>query len=252
MLSGLEQTLSVFQQPGALLEVAALLVCAGLSWVASVLLRRSAPRLPTESILFGRRIFDGALFPLLLFGLALVARAVLQPFVALALLKLTLPILFSLSVIRIGAKVLQAAFPDADMVRAIERSLSWLVWSATALWITGVLPLVLQEFEEISWKFGSGRMSLRTLLDGALLAMAVLLVALWISSVLESWLLRSATGSALSLRKALSNAVRALLIFLGLIMALSAVGIDLTALSVLGGAIGVGLASVYKSSRPTT
>lgn len=192
MLSGLEQTLSALQQPSALLEVAALLVCGGLSWLVSVVLRRSAPHLPTESILFGRQIFDGALFPLLLFGLTLAARAVLQPYMTLALLKLTLPILFSLSVIRVGAKVLQAAFPEADLVRSIERSLSWLVWCATALWVTGVLPLVLQEFDDISWKVGSGRMSLRTLLDGALLACAVLLVALWISSVLESWLLRSA------------------------------------------------------------
>ena len=244
MLSGLEQTLSALQQPGALLEVAALLVCAGLSWVVSVLLRRSAPRLPTESILFGRRIFDGALFPLLLFGLALAARALLPPLMPstpLALLKLVLPILFSLSLIRVGAKVLQAAFPEADLVRAIERSLSWLVWCATALWITGVLPLVLQEFDDISWKVGSGRLSLRTLLDGVLLACAVLLLALWVSALLETWLLRSATGSALSLRKALSNAVRALLVFIGLIVALSAVGIDLTALSVLGGAVGVGI-----------
>ena len=35
--------------------------------------------------------------------------------------------------------------------------------------------------------------------------------------------------------------MRALLLFVGLLLALSAVGIDLTALSVLGGAIGVGL-----------
>lgn len=54
-------------------------------------------------------------------------------------------------------------------------------------------------------------------------------------------MLRSATGSELSLRKAFSNATRALLMFVGLLLALSAVGIDLTALSVLGGAIGVGI-----------
>jgi len=54
-------------------------------------------------------------------------------------------------------------------------------------------------------------------------------------------LLRSATGGELSLRKAASNATRALLMFVGLLLALSAVGIDLTALSVLGGAIGVGV-----------
>src|SRR5206468_10571364 len=45
----------------------------------------------------------------------------------------------------------------------------------------------------------------------------------------------------LSLRKMAADIIRALLIFIGLIVALSAVGIDLTALSVLGGAVGVGL-----------
>jgi len=38
-----------------------------------------------------------------------------------------------------------------------------------------------------------------------------------------------------------SNIVRAVLLFIGLLFAMSAVGIDLTALSVLGGAVGVGL-----------
>jgi small-conductance mechanosensitive channel len=45
----------------------------------------------------------------------------------------------------------------------------------------------------------------------------------------------------LSLRKAISNAARAVLMFVGLIIALTSVGIDLTALSVLGGAVGVGI-----------
>ena len=241
MLQDLAHALTALSQPAGLIEMAALAACVGLSWGLLALLRRAVPRIPPDSILLGRQVFDGALFPLLLLGLALVARAVLQPWAPLAVFKLLLPVLLSLLLIRVTAKVLQAAFPDTDMARAIERSLSWLVWGATALWIVGVLPLVLQEFDEISWKIGGARMSLRTLLDGALLACVVLLAALWISSVLESWLLRSATGSALSLRKALSNTVRALLVFIGLIVALSAVGIDLTALSVLGGAIGVGI-----------
>jgi len=62
-----------------------------------------------------------------------------------------------------------------------------------------------------------------------------------LSSAIEARLLHAATGSELSLRKAASNALRALLIFVGLLVALSAVGIDLTALSVLGGAVGVGI-----------
>jgi small-conductance mechanosensitive channel len=62
-----------------------------------------------------------------------------------------------------------------------------------------------------------------------------------VSSAVEARLLKSSSGSELSLRKAVSNAVTSLLLFLGLMLSLSAVGIDLTALSVLGGAVGVGI-----------
>jgi small-conductance mechanosensitive channel len=65
-------------------------------------------------------------------------------------------------------------------------------------------------------------------------------VALWISAALEARLLLGATGNV-SMRKIAANALRALLLFLGLMFALSAAGIDLTALGVLGGAIGVGI-----------
>ena len=67
------------------------------------------------------------------------------------------------------------------------------------------------------------------------------MVTLWISSAIEARLLRSATGAELSLRKAISQVTRALLLFVGLLLTLAAAGLDLTALSVLGGAIGVGV-----------
>ena len=67
------------------------------------------------------------------------------------------------------------------------------------------------------------------------------MLALWISAAIEKKLLSTGSGHDLSLRKIAANVVRAVLLFFGLLLALSAVGIDLTALSVLGGAIGVGL-----------
>jgi small-conductance mechanosensitive channel len=104
-----------------------------------------------------------------------------------------------------------------------------------------VLPLVLEFLDDITWKVGSSRISVRTLIEGALTAGALMLVALWASSLVEARLLRSASGTTLSVRKVIANTVRAFMVFVGLLLGLSAVGIDLTALSVLGGAIGVGI-----------
>ncbi|TNF51216.1 MAG: mechanosensitive ion channel [Burkholderiales bacterium] len=234
--------LSGFQRPSVLLELGSLLLCVALAWGISALLRRALEGPQSgSSVLFGKRLVDGALFPIVLLVLAYVARALLLPLVPLAVFRVAIPVLVSLVVIRIGVKVLQVAFPGAPWVRPLERSISWVAWGGMVLWVSGLLPVVLHEMDQISWKVGNAQLSLRTLLEGLVTAGAVLILALWVSSAIEARLLRSATGGQLSLRKAISNATRALLMFVGLMMAMTAVGIDLTALSVLGGAIGVGI-----------
>ena len=241
MLDDVGLWVQAFLSPTVLVELAVLAVCVGLAWGLVALLQRGLRQGDPRSILFGVRIVDGALFPLVLLSLAYIARTLLHHWVALAAFKIAIPVLVALVVIRIGVKVLQVAYPDAAWVRPIERSISWMAWLGMVLWVTGLLPLVLDELDQIHWKVGGATLSVRTIIEGAVTAAAVLLIALWISAAIESRLLRSATGAELSLRMAVSNAVRALLVFVGLLVALSSVGIDLTALSVLGGAVGVGI-----------
>jgi len=231
-----------FLQPAALAELATLLAVALLAWSLVAGLRRAlAMQNEPQSVLFGQRIVDGALFPLVLLVLGFVARGLLARFVPLAVFHVAIPVLVSLAVIRLGVKVLQVAFDESPWVRVLERTISWVAWAGMVLWVSGLLPLMLAEAQDIQWKVGATTLSLRTLIEGIVTASAVLIITLWISSAIESRLLRSSVGSDRSLRKAVSNATRALLMFVGLIVALSAVGIDLTALSVLGGAVGVGI-----------
>lgn len=230
-----------FQQTSVLIELGSLVLCIGLAWLVVSGLRRAFNGGGPRSIWFGAQVVDGVLFPLTLLGLGYAAKALLLQWISVAAFKIAIPVLIALVVIRVGAKVLEAAFPQSAWVPPIERTLSWFAWGTMVLWVTGLLPRVLQDLDEITWKLGSSTLSVRTLLEGLVTASAVLIFTLWVSSAIESRLLRSATGSELSVRKALSNASRAVLMFFGLILALSAVGIDLTALSVLGGAIGVGI-----------
>jgi small-conductance mechanosensitive channel len=227
-------------RPESLMALLAFAACLLLAWLMTWGVRRvfHAQEL---AILLGRRLVDGVLFPVLLLGLTFVARTLLTQQQPAPLFAILLPVCISLAVIRLGVKVLQVAFAHAPFVRVLERTISWLAWGTVVLWVTGVLPLVLHELDQISWKVGGSMLSMRTLIEGALTAGAVLIVALWVSAAIEARLLKSATGSDLSLRKVISNTVRALLLFVGLLLALSSVGIDLTALSVLGGAVGVGI-----------
>ncbi len=243
-IADLEDWLAALSQTSTLIELSALLAAGLLAWLLARLISKAFVERELNSIMFGRRIVDGVLFPALLLCLAYAARKLLVvsfPLVPLALFKLAIPVLISLLVIRMGVKVLQAAFSDTPLVRLLERSISWIAWVAMVLWVSGLLPLVMEELDQISWSVGGATLSVRKIIEGTLTAGLVLIISLWISSAIEAKLLRSAKGGELSLRKAFSNAARALLMFVGLLLALSAVGIDLTALSVLGGAIGVGI-----------
>jgi small-conductance mechanosensitive channel len=240
-ITDLEGWLAALARPAALMELGVLLLCVGLAWAMAALLRRSLGSSNSASITFGKRIVDGVLFPALLLCLAYAAQSLLSHWVPLAVYKLAIPVLTSLLVIRFGVKVLQAAFKDAPLVRMLERSISWLAWLAMVLWVSGLLPLILDELDQITWKVGGSVLSVRNMIEGGLTACVVLIITLWISAAIEARLLKSATGGELSLRKAVSNATRVLLMFIGLLVALSAVGINLSALSVLGGAIGVGV-----------
>ena len=240
-IADLNGWLAALGRPAALLELGLLLACGLGAWALVTLAGRATGARDPSSILFGKRIVDGVLFPLLLLCMAYVVKALLGHWAPPTLFKIAIPVLISLLVIRLGVKVLQAAFRETPLARLLERSISWVVWGALVLWVSGLLPLILDELDQITWTMGGATVSVRSMIEGALTAGAVLIVTLWISSAIEARLLGSATGGSLSLRKALSNATRVLLMFVGLMVALSAAGFNLSALSVLGGAIGVGV-----------
>lgn len=225
--------------PSALMGAAVLAACLLASWLVCKGLRRV---LKIEgSVLFGRKTVDGVLFPVLALVFALLAQYLLVGVVLKgAVFKVAIPILSSLVAIRLLVRVLSHAFPQSEWARAFERTVSWLAWIVAVLWITGVMPAVLDELDKVYLKIGGANVSVRTMIEGSLTAAVVMVLALWVSASIEKKLVRG-TGNDLSLRKVVANVVRAVLLFIGLIFAMSAVGINLTALSVLGGAAGVGI-----------
>lgn len=242
-VTDLPTLLASLARPESLVELGVLASVLLVTWLIVWGLRRGIQEEPDpRSIWFGAHLVDGVLFPVLALALAYASRRVLLDLGhPLAVFRVAIPVLLSLALIRLSVRVLRMAFPGSALVKAAERTISWFAWLGVAAWVTGVLPAVLEELDQIQWKVGAHPISLRTLLEGALSAGFVLMVALWISAALEARLLAGAVGAQLSLRKVAANALRAALLTIGLLLALSAVGIDLTALSVLGGALGVGI-----------
>ena len=193
------------------------------------------------SVWFGNRIFDGVLFPVLALAFAYAARVALAATIKPAVFKVAIPILISLVVIRLSVRVLTPHVPGRAL--GAHRRAQHLVAG-----LDRRRPLDHRRLADGARRDGrralEGRqpqMTLRNVVEGGITAGIVLVLSLWVSAAIERKLLSSGSGHDLSLRKIAANVVRALLLFFGLLIALSAVGIDLTALSVLGGAIGVGL-----------
>jgi small-conductance mechanosensitive channel len=240
-MSQISALLKDFARPDVWLEIATLLACLGLAYA---LVHWQRPKMvgavAKESVWFGRRTLDGVLFPLVALVLLYAAKVLWFADPAYAIVRLAAPIILALTAIRLIARVLSAAYPNSAMAKLLERFFSWLVWLGVVLWLLDVLPVLTAELESMKFSFGKSKVSLLTILEGIISAGLVLVISLWVSATIEAKVLRDAVAD-LSLRKIATNAIRMVLLIVGLLFALSALGVDLTALSVLGGAFGVGL-----------
>jgi small-conductance mechanosensitive channel len=238
------------QLPNIWQEVLGLLLAIGLAYVVAWAVRRRWLAAHTalgqtaslaQSVWLGSRVSQGEMFALLSLALTYAASRIVGQWQPLSVLKVAVPILLALVAIRFLARTFALSFPTSIMARMTERVFSWLAWITVALWVTGLLPSVLTELEAIEFPISDdSEVTLRSLLAGALSAGAVIVVTLWVSALIERRVLRGAVDD-LSVRKIMAGGIRAGLLLLGVLFALHAVGIDLTALSVMGGALGIGL-----------
>jgi len=237
-MNDLQELLLDLQSPTIALELAGLGMCLGLAWGLSWALGRGATA--RGSILFGRRLIDGVLFPALAVVFTYGLKLVLVKVQHVPVLKVILPVLVSLALIRLIARVFTAVFPSSRGARIIEQVVSWVAWGLAVLWVTGLWGPLMDELDSLQFVLGKTRISVLHVLDVILTSGFVLVLALWLSATLEQRVLNRAFVD-LSMRKVAANALRVLLLVVGTLFALSSLGFDLTALSVLGGALGVGI-----------
>jgi small-conductance mechanosensitive channel len=179
-------------------------------------------------------------FPLTALIVVLIGRALLQQWQPVSLLNIAVPLLTALAVIRLLLYALRRVFAPGSWVRSSERVISWTVWIGLALYVTGLAPYLIQFLDELAFTVGDNRITVLMILKGTLAVLVTLLVALWLGRAIESRLMASPQLN-MSLRVMLSKLSQALLILIAVLIALPAVGVDPTVLSVFGGAIGIGL-----------
>jgi small-conductance mechanosensitive channel len=157
-------------------------------------------------------------------------------------------IMFPLAIAQVAMRfvfyVLRGIFVKDATVGALlhlsEKAIAALVWLCVVLWIVGWWPDFVDYLDTTSLPLGRHKVSLLTLLQGAASVLVTLIIALWLGAVLENRLMKFG-GMHSSLRTVVGRMARAVLIRVAFLVSLSLVEIDLTVLSVFGGALGVGI-----------
>jgi small-conductance mechanosensitive channel len=238
MDKGFDSLLSLLKRPEWALELFLIALALSLAGFAARALRRGAqdekPALPVGGMV-------RLAFPLIaILLLAICGFAVHHSGGHTRLITIAAQLLVALAAVRMAVFALRRAFSHAEWVAGFERSLATFIWAGVALDILGVLPDLIDWLNGFSFHVGKAHVTLWSVIQGAVSVLGTMIVALWVGGIIETRLLRAVSIDS-SLRIVFSRISKTVLVMVAVLIGMSLVGLDLTTLSVFGGALGVGL-----------
>jgi len=191
---------------------------------------------------FGKGDFERVAFPILALVLVWGGKHVLAGFQAVNFLDVVISLLVAYTVIRLGGYVLGHVIREGGFQRSVIRVIHWIAWIGAILYVTGLLPEALAALDAHGFTFGRNRaeVTLLDLLKGGTALFLTIVFALYISRVTESRVL-AAEHVEMTTRVVITKVIRITMLFVAIFIALPMAGIDVTTLSIFGGALGVGL-----------
>jgi small-conductance mechanosensitive channel len=226
--------------PAVMWQIAIIAAAVVTAWLINGALRNYVMQKAPEHWKLAIGSINRVLFPLSSLMFVLLSQLILSGWQHTGLLKLAGRLLLAMAAIRLTVYLLRYLFSPGGWLKALESMIAWGVWGALALHLTGVLPQLLQGMEDMRFNIGKNPVNLLLVLQALLTVIVTIFIALWLSRVLENKLMR-ADQVNVNLRVVLAKILRIVLLFIATLIALSAVGLDITLLSVFGGALGVGL-----------
>lgn len=181
------------------------------------------------------------LFPLCSIILIGIAQTITSLFFTQGILLLGQKLLIALLIIRVSVYLVRYLTNQNSIIRSLENVISIIIWILFLLQISGILPQIIDALDNITFKIGAQKLSLLVMIQAVFAIFIAILVAMTISKFIENKLLKTSQLDP-NARVMLGKVFRIFLYFVAVVVSLSSIGINLTFLSVLGGAFGVGLA----------
>ncbi|MEK9939989.1 MAG: mechanosensitive ion channel domain-containing protein, partial [Methylotenera sp.] len=236
----LQEILADLSTPTSWWQIAIVIASFLIAWAINGGLRAYVMRNAPEHWKLGIGGVNRVLFPLSALLFVWLGQLTLSSWQRTSILALASQLLVAMAAIRLIVYVVRYITEPGGMLKALESSISGVIWLLLALHLTGVLPGIFDALESVKFNLGKNPINLLIALQGVLTVIVTILVALWFSRVFENRLMRIQDIN-MNVRVVLSKLLRIFLLFIAVMIALSAVGLDITMLSVFGGALGVGL-----------
>lgn len=151
-----------------------------------------------------------------------------------------MPIVLALAVIRILLYILRKAFIASALAKTSETAIAMIIWLVVILHLTDLLTPLLTAMDNLAFTLGENKISLLAVIKLILVIIFAFTFAIWLAELLNQRIKGSKHISP-SMQVGFSKFSKVLLITLAFLIALNAVGINLSSLTIFGGALGVGL-----------
>jgi small-conductance mechanosensitive channel len=156
------------------------------------------------------------------------------------LLDIAMQLATALILVRLSIYLLRLALGPRSWLRTWETRLTLLVWLAISFQLVGWFDAIQNTLDAINLLPGKGRFTLWALLKGLVIITLFVLVTSVVARAAERRIMH-VESIALSTRIGITKFTYFFLVGLGVLLGVNAAGVDLTALTVLTGAVGIGL-----------
>ena len=179
--------------------------------------------------------------PIIILIVLFLSKIYLDTFQLAPILHIAISLVNALIIIRLGVYFIRYIIKPRPWIRALENTIASLVWIIVALYLFGLLSPIRESLTQIQFSFGENNFSLFLALQVIFGSGIAVLFAVTIGQFIENRLMK-VDQLDMNARVMLNKILKITLYVVAVVVALSSIGLDLTFLSVFGGAFGVGLA----------
>ena len=179
--------------------------------------------------------------PIIILIVLFFSKIYLETFQTASILGIAITLINALIVIRLGVYFIRYLVKPRPWIRALENTIASLVWVIVALYLFGLLSPIRESLVQVQFSFGDNDFSLFLVLQVLFGSALAVLFAVTLGQFIENRLMK-VDQLDMNARVMLNKVFKITLYVVAVVVALSSIGLDLTFLSVFGGAFGVGLA----------